>query len=44
MDFLLFLKKIVLNEHVVKIFTLAFINMDFMGFLLEVPNGIRHDK
>ncbi len=43
MDFFVVFEKIVINEHV-KIFTLAFIHMDFMGFLLEVPNGIHHDK
>jgi hypothetical protein len=43
MDIFVVFEKIVINEHV-KIFTLAFIHMDFMGFLLEVPNGIHHDK
>jgi hypothetical protein len=31
MDFLLFLKNIVPNEHVFEIFTLAFIHVKFMG-------------
>jgi hypothetical protein len=42
--FFVVFEKNVLNEHVVKIFTLAFIHMDFMEFLLKVPNGIHHDK
>jgi hypothetical protein len=35
-DFLLFKKYKMFNQHILKIFTLTFIHMDFMGILFKI--------